>query len=239
METPSRSYQPYVDQVIRTYASDAYRDELLRAKVEYFRQTGEVHEEDGDFFELRMASFFDWYLYERPMDGWDCPPVRRYLLDHQFVLSEDDRAVYEGLATSIHSLFVYKRRKWRSPVLVLKDLLSGDKRLVVERREWSAIERGDVFQARLIPFDGHYFFTRAFCFFPRGANRYITHEAKLARKGRGRSTGELLWRLSYLRYLQERFRHVDVRRIYSDDGMGLVGRGAAQDTPIDEPVEGT
>jgi hypothetical protein len=226
----ARSYQPYLDQVVHAYASDDYRDELLRAKADYFRQTGEVHEDDGAFFEARMASFFDWYLYERPMEGWDCPPVRRYLADHADVLTAEDRAVYEGLASSIHGLFLFKRRKWRSHLLVLKDVLANCKRLVVERRGWSSFERGVLFEARLVPFDGELYFTRAFGFYPRAGNRYILREAKRSRKGVGAEPPELMRRLAYLRYLQERFRHVDVRRIYSDDGMGLITRTEANVT---------
>ena len=105
-----RSYLAYVDKVIATYASDDYRDELLRAKAEYFRQTGEVHEDDNHFFELRMASFFDWYLFERPMDGWSVSPVQRYLADHQYVMPPEDHAVYQGFGEHIHSLFIISPR---------------------------------------------------------------------------------------------------------------------------------
>ena len=219
---PPQHFQPYLERVIKTYASDAYRDELLRAKIEYFRQTGEVHEDDNAFFELRMASFFDWYLFERPMEGWTLSPVMRYLADHQYVMPPEDQAVYQGLGEQIHSLFIFKRRKWRSHLLILKDLLSNTKRYVVERREWSAIEGGDLFEARLIPFNGELYFTRGFCFYPRGANRYILREAKRSRKGQGDEPGELMRKLQYLRYLEERFKHVDVKRIYSGEGMGLI-----------------
>jgi len=40
------------------------------AKADYFRLTGEVFEDDK-LFELRMASFLDYYLYDRvsPLTG--------------------------------------------------------------------------------------------------------------------------------------------------------------------------
>ncbi len=224
-------FQPFLDRVIKTYASDAYRDELLRAKAEYFRQTGEVHEDDQHFFELRMASFFDWYLFERPMDGWTLSPVQRYLADHQYVLSPDEQAVYQGLGEQVHSLFIFKRKKWRSKLLILKDLLANTKRYVMERREWSALESGDLFEARLVPFKGELFFSKGFCFYPRGANRYIIKEAKKSRKGIGDDPKELMRKLQYLRYLEERFKHVDVRRIYSEDGVGLIPAGSQKPAP--------
>jgi hypothetical protein len=217
------SYQPYLDKVVSLFTSDAYRDHLLRAKAEYMRATGEVHEDDP-FFEPRMACFLDWYLFDRPIDGDVRSPVARYLLDRQPVLDGGEREVYEGFLENVHSLFELRGRK--TGELVLKDLLANEKRHVVERREWSVIEKGDVFEARLIPFRGQLFFSRGFCFYPRQANRYILRESKMARKAGGEAPRELIHRLAYLRYLQERFRHVDVRRIYSEDGLTIIRNAA-------------
>jgi hypothetical protein len=222
MESPE-AYQPYLDRVVRAYAGEAFRDELLRAKGEYFRDTGEVHEDDS-FFELRMASFFDWYLFDRAISGDTRSPVQRYFLDQRASMAHEERQVFQGFVENVHSLFELKRR--RLGLVVLHDWLAGEKRVVVERRERSGLDRGDLFEARLIPFEGELYFTRGFCFFPRQARRYIVRQAKRARKDGGDSPRELIRRLAYLRYLQERFRHVDVGRIYSDEGLSLVTRRA-------------
>src|SRR5438105_2691542 len=214
------SYQSYLDRIVEHYASDDFRGELLRAKSEYFRATGEVHEDDS-FFELRMASFFDWYLFDRSIHGDLRSPVQRFFLDHRTGMPAEEREVYQGFLENVHSLFELRRVK-RSGHVVLKDLLANVKRTVIERRERSAIEKGDLFEARLIPYGGALYFTRGFCFYPRQARRYILREAKRARKAAGDMPAELMRRLAYLRYLQERFQHVDVRRIYSEDGLSLV-----------------
>ena len=64
------SYQPYLDQLIAYGSEEPRKADLLEAKGEYFRLTGEVFEDDK-IFELRMASFLDYYLYDRvsPLTG--------------------------------------------------------------------------------------------------------------------------------------------------------------------------
>jgi hypothetical protein len=67
MDAPSASplsYQPYLDQLIAFGSQEPRKADLLEAKAEYFRLTGEVFEDDK-IFELRMASFLDYYLYDR------------------------------------------------------------------------------------------------------------------------------------------------------------------------------
>jgi hypothetical protein len=219
----SEIYQPYLDRVIAAYAGEPYREELLRAKQQYFEETGDVHEDDA-IYELRMACFFDWYLFDRPINGGLRSPVQRFFLEHRATMSAEEREVYQGFIDNIHSLFELKRRK--PGFVVLEDLLGSEKRLVVERRERSALQKGDLFEARLIPYHGDLYFTRGFCFFPHPARRYLHGEAKRARKSGGDAPKELMRRLSYLRYLQERFRHVDVKRIYSEQGLALARDGA-------------
>ncbi len=218
----SEAYQSYLDRIVAVYAGDGYREELLRAKGEYLRLTGEVHEDDP-FFELRMASFFDWYLFDRPVDGDVRSPAQRYFLEHRQSLSAGEREALQGFLDNVHSIFEVKKRK--PGIIILKDLLAAEKRVVVERRARSTFEKGDLFEARLIPYGGELYFTRGFCFFPREVRRYIAREAKRARKAGGAEPAELLRRLAYQRYLQERFRHVDVRRIYSDEGLALTRGG--------------
>lgn len=218
----SEGYQPYLDRIVAVYGSEAYRDELRRAKAEFFRLTGEVHEDDS-FYELRMATFFDWYLFDRPMEGDVRSPVHRYVLEHRLSMAPEERATFEGFLDNIHSLFEVRRRK--PGHVVLKDLLAGEKHVVVERRMRSTLDKGDLLEARLIPFGGELYFTRGLCFYPREARRYILREARRARKAGGDEPAELIRRLAYLRYLQERFRHVDVKRIYSEEGLSLVRAG--------------
>jgi hypothetical protein len=214
----SDAYQRYLDRVVSAYASERHRDEMARAKSDFLRATGEVHEDDS-FFELRMASFFDWYLFDRPLDGDLRTPMQRYFLDHRVEMSPEERAAFQGFLENIHSLFEVRRRK--PGILVLADLLANVKREVVERRTRSTFAKGDLFEARLIPHNGALYFTRAFCFFPIQARRYLHREAKRARKAGGPEPAELIRRLAYLRYLQERFRHVDLKRIYSEEELSL------------------
>lgn len=216
-------YQQYLDPVIAEFTADGYREEIVRARLEYLRATGEVHEDDG-IFEERIASFFDWFVFDRPLDGKLRAPVQLFLLERRLSLEPPLRQIYEDFLANIHSVFLLRRR--RPGTMLLKDLLSGRKHLVNERRTHWTLERGDTFVARLIPFRDGLYFSRGFCFFPRQVRAYVVKECKRARKAGGDAPHELIRRLSYQRYLQERFRHVDVRRIYSEQGLSLVRNAA-------------
>src|SRR5713101_469877 len=54
-------------------------DDIVGAKQEYFAQTGgEVHEDDR-CFESRLQAFFNWYLFDRRLDG--VTPAQSFLLE--------------------------------------------------------------------------------------------------------------------------------------------------------------
>ena len=64
MDNPPAAYQPYLEQLIAFATAEARKPDLLTAKAEYFERTGEIFEDDKQF-EMRMASFLDYYLFDR------------------------------------------------------------------------------------------------------------------------------------------------------------------------------
>src|SRR5207253_2290168 len=68
--------QPQVDMLLQYFGREV--DELVRAREEYFAQTGgEVHADDR-CYEQRMQAFFNWFLFDRRQkDG--STPVERFL----------------------------------------------------------------------------------------------------------------------------------------------------------------
>lgn len=208
-------YQQYLNRIQDLFASVDYVDEVRLAKQEYCRLTGEFHEDDLTY-ELRLSSFLDWYIFERPMSEDGRTPVSRYLVDHRKDLKEEERAIYRGLTETIHSIF--ELRKIATKELHLLDLIEDEKRMVYAEQAPIGVGRGDIFEARLIPVENHYFFAKGFCFFPREVRNYIRREARLRRDKLPSDKKELLCSLSYKRLMQDRYRHVDIHRIYSDEG---------------------
>ena len=58
--------QPQVDMLLQYFGREV--DELVRAREEYFLQTGgEVHADDR-CYEQRMQAFFNWFLFDLGLD---------------------------------------------------------------------------------------------------------------------------------------------------------------------------
>src|SRR5215469_2100489 len=122
---PPKSFQPYLDELIAFAGAESRKAELLAAKAEYFRLTGEVFEDDH-IFEQRMASFLDYYLF--------------------------DRRNAEGKTPAEELL---EQRKLGKGSMRLRELHSGKDYDVTERRHVAGLEKGDLLEARLIPLSGH------------------------------------------------------------------------------------
>lgn len=214
MESPLSplSYQPFLDQLIAFGSQEARKPDLLAAKAEYLRLTGEVFEDD-QLFELRMASFLDYYLYDRvsPVSG-KTPAAEMYALRLSDAPPEEANA-FRCFTETVHGLF--EVRKLGKGVVRLRELHSGKDFDVTERRHMVGLESGDVLEARLIPFAGHLLFSSAFCFHPRVAVKPIKAEAKRRKKKEPeRSPTELVWECARRAVKAERYKQIAVERIY-------------------------
>ncbi|MEO1174163.1 MAG: hypothetical protein AAFX94_19255, partial [Myxococcota bacterium] len=63
-------FHGYYDAMVQFASEGALADELAQAKGEYFERTGELFESDPSF-ERRMASFLEWYVFDRPLAAQD------------------------------------------------------------------------------------------------------------------------------------------------------------------------
>lgn len=215
MDAPSASplsYQPYLDQLIAFGSQEPRKADLLEAKAEYFRLTGEVFEDDK-IFELRMASFLDYYLYDRvsPLTG-KTPAVELYEQRLQTAAPEEANA-FRSFTETVHGLF--EVRKLAKGLIRLRELFSGKDFDVTERRNIAGLEVGDVIEARLIPFGGHLLFSSAFCYHPKVAVKSIKAEVKRRKKKQPDAPPkELVWECSLRALKVERYRQIAVEKLY-------------------------
>jgi hypothetical protein len=214
MESPLSplSYQPFLDELIAFGSQEERKPDLLAAKAEYLRLTGEVFEDD-QLFELRMASFLDYYLYDRvsPVSG-RTPAAELYELRLRSAPPEEANA-FRCFTETVHGLF--EVRKLGKGLVRLRELHSGKDFDVTERRHMVGLETGDVLEARLIPFAGHLLFSSAFCFHPRVVVKAIKAEAKRRKKKEPeRSPTEMVWECARRAVKAERYKQISVERIY-------------------------
>lgn len=207
-----QSYQPFLDRVVAFASTDDRKQDLVAAKAEYFRLTGEVHEDDKSF-ETRMASFLDWYVFDRMSPATARTPSQEFLERHTDTLSVEESAIFRGFSETLHGLF--EVRKISKGTLKLRELLSGKDYDVTERRTVAGLEKGDVIEARLIPFEGHLLFSTAFIFHPREGTKSLLKELKRRKKKEPeRDPREIVWEASRMALKVERYRQIAVEKIY-------------------------
>ena len=99
------------------------------------------------------------------------------------------------------------------PVL-LRELFTGLDFEVTERRQHPGLTKGDVLEARLIPFDAQFFFSAAFCWHPRDAVPSILKEVKRRKKQGGAQPMELLADCARRSLKADRYRNIAISKIY-------------------------
>jgi hypothetical protein len=187
---------------------------LLRAKKEHFDRHGEPHEEDRSY-EVRANGMLDHYLYEFRPDGGGTT-LERFIEAEGPSLSPAEVAAYRALAQNVHGLF--EVRKIKEGNVRLRDVFSGLDHDVTERRHIVGLEKEDLLEARLLPFESGLFFSGAFLYHAREARKTVLAEVKRIKKATPKGSAidvkPFLARLSQMALKMERYRNVRLESIY-------------------------
>ena len=212
------NYELLVDKLMQHFTSGPYAADVATAKKEFFDRAGTFDEQSNDF-EMKMAQFADWYLFHRPLDAANLPPLVYALQGSDYEVSEETKPFYENLKNSIHSIFEYQKLK--NEDVYIKDLFSGKKYVLKKSVVSIGFNKDELFEARLIPHEDNYIFGRSFCFHPDAANRFIAKEIKKIKKGPPEQLEaekeKLIIRLFKMRYKHEQYKHVGLKDIYSNE----------------------
>lgn len=205
-------YQKAVDLITNEYTAGDYFREVYEAKKNYFENLGVISEEDPDF-ENQMDVFMGWYLFDRPLEKHDLPPVYLFYRKGQPNFSPDEDAIYKALTLAKHSVFELIRQKGTS--LLLRDLSNGQKFEVQDLQFKAGFSKGDVFEARLVPEEKNFVFANGFCFHPKEAYKFIESQMKKIREDDSAQRTKLLLKLGQMKNKQHRFPHIDAQYIYT------------------------
>jgi len=204
-------YQPHLDALIAFASAEHYKAELLKVKDDYFAATGEIFEDDRSF-EMRMASFLDFYVFDHRLPEPGKTPAQLFLEQSP----ESERALRKGFLETRHSL--WEVRKLAKELVRLRDLFTGKDTDVFERRQPAGLNKGDLIEARLIPVDGRWLFSPAFCFHPPEAKKVILKELKRKKKEEPSfDTRAFIWAVAKMRLKWDRYRNIAVTDIYAFD----------------------
>ena len=207
-------YQKYLEPVIEEFTTGEYYREVFHAKQEYFEKAGVVYEDDSEF-EQRMCVFMDWYIFDRDLPGVDLPPIKYYFRRNKDRFSNEELNIYRDFCATVHSVFRLKRLRWNQKGLITVDLFSSKNYTVTDSEINQGFARGDIFEARLIPFKGTFEFSRGFCFHAVEMESFILGEIKKVRfQDKSRQT-KLIFQLSAMKLKHLRFPHIDIKHIYT------------------------
>lgn len=199
--------------------SDARKPDLLAARAEHFARYGEPHEEDRSF-EIRVNGMLDHYLYDFRPSGGVGTTLERFLESQGATLSPEEVRAYRDLAANVHGLF--EVRRIGDGQVRLRDVFTGTDHDVTERRQVAGLAKGDLLEARLLPFEGALFFSGSFLYHPREARKHILAEVKRLKKAVGRGAlpdvKAFLATLGQMALKLERYRNVRLESIYDFSG---------------------
>jgi hypothetical protein len=208
------SLQSLHERLLAWATAEPRKEQLLEARRQHFGAYGEPHEEDRTY-EVRQNGMLDHFLYDYRPAGGGPSTIEAFLAAEAAALEPTEREAYEQLTHNVHSLF--EVRKLQDGAVRLRDLFTGEDHQVTERRQL-VLEKGDVLEARLLPYCDSLLFSGAFLYHPREARRAILSELKrrlkAAKKGADPDLPGLLALLSRMAFKLERYRNVRLESIY-------------------------
>lgn len=192
------------------------KEDVLAARREHFERYGEPHEEDRSY-EIRLNGMLDHYLYDYRSAGGAGATLERFLASEGPSLSSEEMLAYRELAGNVHGLF--EVRRIADAQVRLRDVFTGADHDVTERRQVAGLEKGDLLEARLLPFSGALYFSGAFLYHPREARKPILAQVKRLRKAADKGSppdvSAFLATISQMAMKLERYRNVRLESIYN------------------------
>lgn len=208
-------FDELIDRLTVFFTGDRFRDDVAKAKKEFFDEAG-VMDEENEAFEMRMTQFLEWYLFTRRLTDIGMTPAQYALQLEDFEMTSEERPAFENLAVTRHSLFEFL--KVRGDDIHIRDLFLDKKMVIHGSIIRIGFNRDEIFDARLIPEGENYHFSRAFAFHPSEASKYIMGEIKKLRKSGDLDEREaFMLRLLKMRYKYEQYRHLKLDYVYTNE----------------------
>ena len=164
-----------LEQLFEFVAQHIPSEQIMMAKKEYQKTTGEIYEDDKSY-NSRMTLFLEWYLLDQYEPGTRQTVLENIIEDNSSSWTPDRLESYKDVSKNIQALFEIK--KVRDNSVTVLDLFTDEKYQIEEEDSKLAFRKNDIFQGRIVPHNDKYFFTGYFCFHPNKTQRYIKGEAK-------------------------------------------------------------
>ncbi|MGB8931007.1 MAG: hypothetical protein WCC48_07125 [Anaeromyxobacteraceae bacterium] len=189
--------------------------DLLTARAEHYARYGEPREDELTY-EPRVNGMLDHYLYDFRPNGQKTSTLENFISANGTDMEPSVLEAYRRLTQSVHGLF--EVRKITDGLVVLRDVFADVDHQVAERRQLAGLKKGDLIEARLLPFEDSLVFSGAHIYHPTEMRKQILAEVKRLRKEAGRAgrpdVKAFLAILSRMAFKLERYRNVRLESIY-------------------------
>ncbi len=163
-----------LEHLIKIVTNDPSSKDLLAARKEYQKYTGDIFEDDKSY-ENQMALFLEWYIFER-IDPIHDQTVLEVIINNEKEVSPHLLKNIRKFTSNIHGLFIIKKIRGHSIRVI--NLFDDEKYDVVGSSNKFSFSKGTVFEGRLLSHEDSYYFTGNFCFHPEGSKKFIKSEIK-------------------------------------------------------------
>ena len=164
-----------LEQLFEFVAKHIPSEQIMLAKKEYQKTTGEIYEDDPSY-NARMALFLEWFLLDHYTSGSHHTILENIIEENPSSWTPESLETYKKISNNILALF--EVRKVRDHSVVVLDLFADEKYQVEEEDSKLIFRKNDIFQGRIVPHHGKYYFSGNYCFHPNDSQRYIKSETK-------------------------------------------------------------
>jgi hypothetical protein len=199
----------YLDELQR-FADREFHQELMAARAEYFAAVGRINEED-DLFEAHLDRFLDWFVFARVVPPNGQTVLAAFVEQRRCELPPEELDVYEGFARNVHGLF--EVLKIAKTGVHLRNLVDRAK-YYVEEEAPAAFTKGQVFEARLLPYRDGWRFSKGYIFHPPAAAKAIQKRMKRLPSDDVEAHRAFMRDLAIRRLRADRYKHVDAAQFY-------------------------
>jgi hypothetical protein len=215
------------DRLLGWATAEPRTGDLLAARAAHYGEYGEPREDELSY-EARVNGMLDAYLYDFRPGGGKTSTLENFIAANGAEMEPAVLDAFRRLSGNVHGLF--EVRKISDGSVVLRDAFTELEHEVSERRQLAGLKKGDLIEARLVPFGDQLLFSGAHLYHPPEVRKRILAEVKRLRKLAGR-TGTpdvkgFLALLSRMAFKFERYRNVRLESIYdfSPEGLALTPR---------------
>lgn len=163
------------DLLIQKITQDQDSNDILEARREYQKFSGEIYEDDRSY-EARMGLFLEWYVFDRIVPGREKSLLELFLNSNGGGGGAEKFKNGDDFTNNINGLFVVK--KIRDDEVVALNLLDNTKYSVKENEGKFLFQKNVLFEGRIVRINENYYFSSNFCFHPKDAEKFIKSEVK-------------------------------------------------------------